>query len=181
MAECFGAVPSDLLLLGHSDCTGLCERFVHLLSGEQRSECYTSEPTSICCHLCGNALKQTLLKAQSITLYPESAVGAYVMKVFDRLGIGEAMKAKIRPQPPGQIASAVAKGDAELAVFLTNLLAAPGVEIAGPFPGDLQQDLVFVGAVSADSTQADVAKAFLTYLKTPEAIAVFKSKGVTPG
>jgi hypothetical protein len=43
---------------------------------------------------------------------------------------------------------------ARLAVFLTNLLAAPGVELAGPFPGDLQQHLVFVGAVSADSTQA---------------------------
>jgi molybdate transport system substrate-binding protein len=40
---------------------------------------------------------------------------------------------------------------------------------------------VFVGAVSADSTQANAAKAFLAYLKTPEAIAVFKSKGVTPG
>jgi ABC-type molybdate transport system substrate-binding protein len=31
------------------------------------------------------------------------------------------------------------------------------------------------------STQADAAKAFLAYLKTPEAIAVFNSKGVTPG
>jgi molybdate transport system substrate-binding protein len=128
-----------------------------------------------------DALKQALLKAQSITLYPESAAGAYVMKVFDRLGIGEAMKAKIKPQSPGQIASAVAKGDAELAVFLTNLLAAPGVELAGLLPADLQQDLVFVGAVSAESKQADAAKAFLAYLKTPEAIAVFKSKGVTPG
>jgi molybdate transport system substrate-binding protein len=39
-----------------------------------------------------DALKQPLLKAQSITLYPESAAGAYVMKVFDRLGIGEPMK-----------------------------------------------------------------------------------------
>jgi molybdate transport system substrate-binding protein len=128
-----------------------------------------------------DALKRSLLKAQSIALYPESAAGAYVVKVFDRLGISEVMQAKIKPQSPGQIASAVAKGDAELAVFLTNMLAAQGVELAGPLPGDLQQDLVFVGAVSADSTQADAARAFLTYLKTPEAIAVFKSKGVTPG
>ena len=128
-----------------------------------------------------DALKQALLNAQSVTLYPESAAGAYVMNVFDRLGIGEAMKAKIKPQPPGKIAEAVAKGEAELAVFLANLLAGPGVEFAGPFPGDLQKDLVFVGAVSADSTQADAAEAFLAYLKTPEAMAVFKSKGVTPG
>ena len=82
---------------------------------------------------------------------------------------------------PGAIPQAVAKGDAELGVFLTNVLLAPGVELAGPFPGDLQQELVFVGAVSADSKNAAAAKAFLDYLKTPDAVSVFKAKGVTPG
>jgi molybdate transport system substrate-binding protein len=127
-----------------------------------------------------DAMKAALLKAQSVTLYPESAAGAYVIKTFDRLGIGEAMKAKTKPQSPGQIAAAVAKGDAELAVFLTNLLIAPGVELAGPFPPELQNDLVFVGAVAADSKEAEAAKAFIAYLKTPEAAAVFKAKGVKP-
>ncbi len=102
-------------------------------------------------------------------------------KTFERLGIGEAMKAKIKPQPPGQIAAAVAKGDAELAVGLTNLLIAPGVEFAGPFPPELQSELVFVGAVAAESKEAEAAKAFIAYLKTPEAAAVFKAKGVNPG
>jgi molybdate transport system substrate-binding protein len=46
-------------------------------------------------------MKAALLKAQSVTLYPESAAGAYVIKTFDRLGIGEAMKAKTKPQPHG--------------------------------------------------------------------------------
>ena len=128
-----------------------------------------------------DALKATLLKAQSVTLYPESAAGAYVLKTFERLGIGEAMKDKIKPQPPQQIASSVAKGDAELGVFLTNVLIAPGVELAGPFPADLQQDLVFVGAAAADSKEADAAKAFIAYLKTPEAAAVIKARGMTPG
>jgi molybdate transport system substrate-binding protein len=65
-------------------------------------------------------------------------------------------------------------------VFLTNLLIAPGAELVGPFPAELQNDLVFVGAVAADSKEADAAEAFITYLKTPEA-AVFKAKGVKPG
>ena len=82
---------------------------------------------------------------------------------------------------PRAIPQAVAKGEAELGVFLTNVLLAPGVELAGPFPGDLQQDLVFVGAVSSDSKNADAARAFLDYLKTPDAVSVFKLKGVTPG
>jgi molybdate transport system substrate-binding protein len=129
-----------------------------------------------------DALKQTLLKAQSVTFLPESAAGAYVSKVFERLGIGEAMKAKTRPQTaPAQIAAAVAKGEAELGVFLVNVLIAPGVELAGPFPAELQQELVFTASVAADTKQAEAANAFIAYLTTPAAAAVIKAKGMTPG
>jgi molybdate transport system substrate-binding protein len=127
------------------------------------------------------AFKAALLKAQSVTFLPESSAGSYVLKVFDRLGIAEAMKAKTRPQTsPGAIPQAVAKGDAELGIFLTNVLIAPGVELAGPFPGDLQLDFVLTAAVAGETGHADVANAFLAFLKTEEAAAVFKAKGVTP-
>ena len=129
-----------------------------------------------------DALKATLLGAQSVTFLPESAAGAYVLKVFERLGIADAMKGKIKAQTvPAKIAEAVANGEAELGVFLTNVLIGPGVELADPFPPELQQDFVLVGAVAVDSQHAAAAQAFLDYLKTPEAAAVFKAKGVTPG
>src|SRR3981081_3758314 len=115
-----------------------------------------------------DALKATLLKAQSITLYPESAAGAYVVSVFERLGIADAMKAKTKPEAgPGQSPQAVANGEAELGVFLTNVLAGPGVELAGPFPAALQQELVFTGAIAAASPHAEGAKALIDFLRRP--------------
>ncbi len=129
-----------------------------------------------------DALKKTLLAAQSIAFVPASAAGAYVTKVFERLGIGEEMKAKTKVQGgPPQIAPAVAKGEAELGVFLTNVLIAPGVELFGSFPADLQQELVFTSAIAADTREGDAARAFIDYLKSPAATATIKAGGMTPG
>jgi molybdate transport system substrate-binding protein len=129
-----------------------------------------------------DALKKTLLAAQSIASVPASAAGGYVTKVFERLGIGEEMKAKTKVQAgPPQIAPAVARGEAELGVFLTNVLIAPGVELAGAFPAELQQELVFTSAIAADTRETDAAKAFIDYLKSPAATVTIKAGGMTPG
>ena len=44
------------------------------------------------------AFKQALLKAKSVAILPESVNGKHFLSVFQRLGIGEEMQAKIKPQ-----------------------------------------------------------------------------------
>jgi molybdate transport system substrate-binding protein len=129
-----------------------------------------------------DAFRKALIEAPSVASVPASAAGAYIAGVYERLGIGEDMKAKTKAQSaPIEIAPAVARGEAELGIFLTSVFISPGVELVGPFPADLQQELAFTAAIAADTRQTDAAKTLIDYLKTPAAIAMIKAAGMTPG
>jgi len=128
-----------------------------------------------------DAFKKALLAASSVASVPASAAGAYVTKVYELLGIADEMKAKTKAEAlPTAIAPAVAKGEAELGIFLTNVFNAPGIELACPFPADLQQELVFSAAIAKNANATAAATALLDFLKTPPAVATIKAAGMTP-
>jgi len=129
-----------------------------------------------------DTFKKALLAAASISSTPASAAGAYIAKVYERLGIADQMKAKTKAEAlPTAIAPVVARGDAELGIFLTNVFNAPGIELAGPFPADLQQELVFPAAVATDAKEPAAARALIDFLKAPAAVTAIKAVGMTPG
>jgi molybdate transport system substrate-binding protein len=128
------------------------------------------------------ALKQALLKAHSVASIPASATGAQLSGIYERLGIAEEMKAKAKAQPtPPQVVDAVAKGEAELAVFGLNVLADPRLEVVGPLPAEMQREIVYAAGVAANSKDPGAAKAFITYLMSSAGAAVIKAKGMNPG
>lgn len=141
---------------------------VAVRSGARKPEIGTAE-----------ALRQALLGARSVATIPASAGGTQVLRVFETLGIGEAMKARLKAQStPAQLVQAVASGEAELGIFLVNVLTAPGLEVVGPVPAELHQEVVFTAAVAGNTNATQAARAFIAYLATPAATAVLKAKGL---
>lgn len=129
-----------------------------------------------------DAFKAALTGAQSIATVPASAAGAQVMRAIERLGIGDAIKGKLQAKAaPGEILAAVAKGEAELGLFLLNVLTAPGLDVVGPFPAELQQEIVYTAAPAIETKEAEAAKALIAFLKSGEATTIIKAKRMTPG
>jgi molybdate transport system substrate-binding protein len=128
------------------------------------------------------ALKQTLLKAQTIASIPASATGTQLSGIYERLGIAETMTVKTKAQPgPAQVVEAVANGDADLAVFLLNVITDPRLDVIGPFPKEIQREVVYVSAVAANGKEPGAAKDFITYLISSAGAAVIKAKGMNTG
>ncbi len=132
-----------------------------------------------------DALKQSLLGAKGIS-YSDPATGGasgvYIAKQIERMGISDQMKGKTKHPPSGGLSGTLLiSGDADIAInSKPELLSVPGVDVVGPLPGDMAFTVVYAAGVQSNAGQADAAKAFINYLKSPEAQAVFKAKGYDP-
>ncbi len=126
--------------------------------------------------------KQTLLKAQSVAFVPAGQSGKATLAMFEKLGIAEPMKAKTKAVKVEDVVPAVAKGEAELALFLSNYLVGnASVDYVGPYPGNLQSYIPFSAGVSAKTGNAAAANAFVKFLSAPAAAPVIKMHGMEPG
>jgi molybdate transport system substrate-binding protein len=115
------------------------------------------------------AFRKTLLAARSI-VHPDPKgggfTGAHIDRVFERLGIADAVRPKVTLMfAISGGTAAVAKGDAEIGLFnVSEILTVSGVALAGAFPAELQNYITFAGAVSVGSPVPEVAAAYLRLL-----------------
>jgi molybdate transport system substrate-binding protein len=129
-----------------------------------------------------DALKRVLLGAKSISYSPEGTTGIHLVKVLERLGIAEEMKAKTKPaETPDRAIQAVGKGDAELGFGVSSLiLSTPGAELLGQLPPELQDYVVYAAAIGPAAKEGEAAKALVAFLKSDGAAPVLKAKGMEP-
>jgi molybdate transport system substrate-binding protein len=129
--------------------------------------------------------KQAMLAARSLGMSNPvggGQSGANLMKIFERLGIAEAMKPKLTfgpGGPAGLIGNFLLRKEVEVGIQqLPELMAVPGIDIVGPLPPELQSITVFSVGVSTGANDGAAARALIMYLTTPKAAAVFRAKGM---
>src|SRR5690606_27039005 len=106
--------------------------------------------------------------------------GKYGKAALTALGVWDAVSAKVAQAENVRAALAlVAAGEAPLGiVYQTDAAADPSVKIVAAFPEDTHEPIVYPAALTAES-KAAAAPAFLAYLKTDRARAVFEEQGFT--
>ena len=127
-----------------------------------------------------HGLKQALLNANAIATGDpnSSASGMYFANLIERLQIADAIKPKIKAYPTGAATlEAVANGDADLAIWVISSANGPDTELAGVLPAQAGKFNVYTAGILKNSNQKQAAKALSSFISSPAALAVMRSKG----
>jgi molybdate transport system substrate-binding protein len=128
------------------------------------------------------ALKALLLAAKTISFSDPAAGGSssnYFASVIQRLGIAEEIQRKAILTKPGEGALPVGEGRAEIGVAQTSEIAmVPGVDGVAIFPSDPKSNSTYAAGVSRTSQNAAASSAFVSFMLSPDAVAIQRSKGL---
>lgn len=126
------------------------------------------------------AFKAALVAAKSVA-HSQGASGQHFVTVIERLGLVDVLKPKTIVVQGKPVGAAIAAGEAEIGIQqVAELLPIPGIDLVGPLPGDLQKIIVYSASIPAKAKDADAARAFVKFLTSEAAIAMFKQKGMQP-
>ncbi len=127
------------------------------------------------------AFKQAMLNSASIG-HTNAGTGPFNTKLFQKLGIYDQVKGKVKIIVGRPVAAAVADGTVEIGIQQTNVIQPfPGTIYLGPLPKELMEYGRFSVGLLTVSPQPEVAKAFIKFMTAPEnAALVRKSAMETP-
>jgi molybdate transport system substrate-binding protein len=124
------------------------------------------------------AFKQAMLNARSIG-HSSNGTGPFNTRLFQRLGIYDQIKDKIKIINGIPVASAVAAGDVEIGIQQTNVIQpVPGTDYLGPLPPELIEYGSFGVGLLTVSKQPEVARAFLAFMTSSEAAPLIRKSGM---
>jgi molybdate transport system substrate-binding protein len=135
------------------------------------------------------AFKRALLSARSIGYRDPvtgSTSGIYTAGLLERLGIAQELKPKLyldrsEGDAPENVFQRVAKGEIEMQIGqITEIAIAPGVDLAGPLPREIQNTTLMAAGITTTSKAPDAAKALISFISSPSAAAVLKASGFQP-
>jgi molybdate transport system substrate-binding protein len=130
------------------------------------------------------SFKQGMLGAKSVVHANPGATpsGAHLAKVWERLGIADAMKAKVvhRNALDGGV-EAIRKGEAEVGLYpMSEIISEAGVTAVGLIPAEVQLNTVYGAAVLSANPAPEPAAAFVKYLADPANAHIWKHAGFEP-
>jgi molybdate transport system substrate-binding protein len=128
------------------------------------------------------ALKRALAAARSVA-YSTGPSGVYMEALFQRLGIADEIKPKLKVAPSGTpVGTLIASGEADIGFQqVSELLPVAGIDYIGPLPPDIQQITVFAAGLHTSAKETEAAKALVKFLTAPQAAPVIRKKGMEPG
>ena len=129
-----------------------------------------------------DALKRTLLQAQSVA-YSASVSGDYLTtELIQRLGIAGEVLSKCRRIEGGErVGAVVARGEAEVGFQqISELLPVPGIDHITPLPPEAQKVSTFSAGVAVSTSDKDAAHAVVRFLASPEAAGAIIKSGLEP-
>jgi molybdate transport system substrate-binding protein len=127
-----------------------------------------------------DAFRQTLLAARSIVMIDPArgTSGKHLVEVYQRLGLTEALRPKMRYGEGGYIVEPVGRGEVELGLHqISEILSVKGVKLVGPLPDALQKWTVYVAAATPGSGAMPAALDLIAYLASFQSKATWLSKG----
>ena len=111
-------------------------------------------------------------------------VGQYTQKVFDFYGLSEEELANAGVISYGtnvkEVTTQVAESSADCGVVYATDAFSAGLTVADTATKDMCGQVIYPAAVLNVSKNPEAAQAFLDFLRTPEALAVFEAVGFTP-